>query len=81
MAKKTIFKGVINGKEYNNVQEYNKELSALIDAGANFSASTSTETVEEISTESVCEETCMLPYFNDSEYYLDKILSTDPEQY
>lgn len=45
MAKKTIFSGIINGKEYHNVAEYNAVLTKLLDAGEQVCASTST-TVE-----------------------------------
>lgn len=79
MKKKTVFKGVINGKEFNNVQDYNKELTALVKSGASFSANTTTETVEETANTAVNESTCLLPYFSDSEYYLDKILTVDPK--
>ena len=33
MNKKTVFKGVINGKHFDDVKEYNKYLSKLIEAG------------------------------------------------
>lgn len=46
MTKKTIFSGIINGKEYNNVAEYNAVLTKLLDNGESVCASTSTKTVE-----------------------------------
>ena len=44
MAKKTIFEGVINGRKFDNVKEYNEYLMKLIDTGKSFNASTSTKT-------------------------------------
>lgn len=46
MAKKTIFSGIINGKEYHNVAEYNAVMTKLLDAGEQVCASTSTKTIE-----------------------------------
>lgn len=89
MNKKTVFKGVINGKHFDDVKEYNKYLSKLIEAGETFSAETSTQTVA-VDENKQCKCKCnddnvnqldniMLPYFNDSEYYLDKIVTADNE--
>lgn len=47
---KTIFKGVINGKEFTDVKEYNKEMTRLLNAGASINAQTSTESVQETCT-------------------------------
>ena len=44
MKTKTIFKGVINGKEFNNVNEYNAVLTELMAKGVAINASTSTST-------------------------------------
>ena len=94
MNKKTVFKGVINGKHFDDVKEYNKYLSKLIEAGETFSAETSTQTVAvdenknckrnwlsgKCNDDKVNEfDNMMLPYFNDSEYYLDKIVTADNE--
>ena len=46
MTKKTIFSGIINGKEYTNVAEYNAVLTKLLNNGESVCASTSTKTVE-----------------------------------
>lgn len=89
MNKKTVFKGVINGKHFDDVKEYNKYLSKLIEAGETISAETSTQTVA-VDENKQCKCKCndykvnefdnmMLPYFNDSEYYLDKIVTADNE--
>lgn len=42
MAKKTVFKGLINGQEFDNVQDYNKEMARLIQEGGNINAASST---------------------------------------
>ena len=47
MAQKTVFEGVINGIQFDNVKEYNKYLMKLIDAGEPVCASTSTRTEDE----------------------------------
>lgn len=92
MNKKTVFKGVINGKYFDDVKEYNKYLSKLIEAGETISAETSTQTVA-VDENKNCKrnwlsgqcnkvdefDNMMLPYFNDSEYYLDKIVTADNE--
>lgn len=44
--KKTVFEGIINGKVYNDVNMYNKEITTLLNSGAEFTASTSTKTVD-----------------------------------
>lgn len=41
---KTIFKGVINGVEFDNVADYNKRLTELLSSGENVEAMTSTST-------------------------------------
>lgn len=43
---KTIFEGTINGTVYNNVNDYNKEMTRLINEGLPIEASTCTKTVE-----------------------------------
>lgn len=48
MKTKTIFKGVINGKEFNNVNEYNAVLTELMAKGVAINASTSTSTSTEL---------------------------------
>lgn len=44
--KKTVFEGIINDKVYNDVNEYNKEITKLLNNGEEFTASTSTKTVD-----------------------------------
>lgn len=48
--KKTIFEGKINDVVYNDVKDYNKAITNLLNTGAEFTASTTTKTVE------VCED-------------------------
>lgn len=78
---KTIFKGVINGVEFDNVADYNKRLTELLAAGESVNASTSTSTVDicdccgKVASECTCEDgedTCdqktnMLPGFENDE--------------
>lgn len=91
MALKTIFKGTINGKEFDNVKDYNAEMTRLINANETVDAKSETRMVE------VCENcngvqcTCdkqpmesteevnMLPFFDSpAPAYLDKLVSMDP---
>ena len=50
MAKKKVFKGIINGQEFNNVQEYNTRMNELIASGEDIEATsqTSIQDVEDI---------------------------------
>lgn len=89
MALKTIFKGTINGKEFDNVKDYNAEMTRLINANETVDAKSETRMVE-VCENCNCEQcTCdkqpmesteevnMLPFF-DSPAYLDKLVSIDP---
>lgn len=62
---KTIFKGVINGVEFDNVTDYNKKLTELLAAGENVNASTSTSTVNVQDEQD--EDVRMLPGFDKME--------------
>lgn len=65
--KKTIFKGIINGKEFDSVQEYNKEMMKAIENGYSIQAESHTETVDEYDN--------FTPYFSkDDGDYLDKLV-------
>lgn len=86
MALKTIFKGTINGKEFDNVKDYNAEMTRLINANETVDAKSETRMVEVCETcnceQCTCdrteqEEVNMLPFF-DSPAYLDKLVSIDP---
>lgn len=88
---KTIFKGVINGVEFDNVAAYNKRLTELLAAGENVNASTSTSTVDicdccgKVASECTCEDACdqktnMLPGFENDEAvenYVDQFVTGD----
>lgn len=89
MALKTIFKGTINGKEFDNVKDYNAEMTRLINANETVDAKSETRMVEVCETCNCEQCTCdkqptepteervnMLPFF-DSPAYLDKLVSTD----
>lgn len=85
MALKTIFKGTINGKEFDNVKDYNAEMTRLINASKTVDAKSETRMVEVCDTCNCEECNCdkqlteervnMLP-FCDSPAYLDKLVST-----
>lgn len=89
MAKKTIFEGVINGRKFDNVKDYNEYLTKLINAGESFNASTSTRAECETCCEGEC--TCpdkeppvayMLPGFNngDNKEYVDEFVSDNADE-
>lgn len=44
--KKTVFKGTVNGINFDNVKDYNEYLTKLLNAGAQVEASTSTQTYD-----------------------------------
>ena len=89
--KKVVFKGVINDKEFDNVQDYNAEMSRLLGTGEMINASSSTSVAEESDfdqsrrTQDKIEEPYnlndFLPFFNSGsdQYYLDKLVSDDDE--
>jgi hypothetical protein len=45
--KKVVFKGLINGKTFDNVSDYNNEMSKLIGEGVSIDASSSTQIVDD----------------------------------
>lgn len=81
MRKVTVFKGIVNGKEFDNVADYNAALTALMDAGETdiqATSSTSIKTIEdEVSTSCTadqCPGTCAsvsteLPVDEDLSFY------------
>lgn len=91
--KKVVFKGTINGKEFDNVQDYNVAMTKLLNEGAtSINASSSTQIVDEVNEkkeladESLKKEDFLfdvnnyLPYFKDEdEYYLDRLVSDDKD--
>lgn len=78
--KKTIFKGTINGKNFDSVEDYNKEITRAIAAGESIQANSETSTVDEDEHEfSRCAIPC--PGFEwDDEYYLDKYVTGDSDK-
>ena len=82
MANKTVFKGVINGREFDNVSDYNAEMNKLIEENASINATSSTQIIND--TECQCEncqcENCQcekidyLPYFDCDEHFLDVLI-------
>lgn len=88
--RKLVFKGIINDKEFDNVQDYNAEMNRLLSSGeTNISASSSTSVVDEpvdeqkINTkpEKPFDIHDYLPLFDDNanQYYLDRLVSDDIE--
>lgn len=81
MEKQTIFKGVINGVEFDNVSDYNKEMEKLLSEGATINASSQT------SIKSKCPDcelqqnpVTLLPGFDGKGHYIDSMISDDPEE-
>lgn len=78
--KKIVFKGTVNGKEFNDVKSYNEALQKAIELGETIDAQSHTETVNELPQKPE-EDICMLPGFeNFDEYYIDKLVTGDREQ-
>lgn len=86
--RKLVFKGIINGKEFDNVQDYNTEMNRLLSSGeTNISASSSTSVVDEPVVEQKINKKPEKPFdiqdylifFNDNceQYYLDALVSND----
>lgn len=74
---KTIFKGVINGKEFDSVQAYNDEMLRAISAGESIQASSQTETVDETEVKIEANDQpdiILKPYFDLDDYYLDTLV-------
>ena len=53
MAKKKVFKGIINGQEFDNVQEYNARMNELVASGEDIEASSQTS-IQDV--EDTCED-------------------------
>lgn len=89
--KKTVlvFKGFVNGVEFDNVAAYNEAITKAIEAGTLQSASSTTEVVEsEDTAATTCscgphcddEDLTMYPYMcDDDPYYLDLLVTDNPE--
>lgn len=89
--KKVVFKGIVNDKEFDNISDYNEEMSRLVGEGAPITASSTTQIVdepEEVKEEPVAEEQKVerafnknyyLPFFNceTNGYYLDSLVYDD----
>lgn len=75
--KKIVFKGTINGKEFNDVKSYNEEMMKVMESGVPVQAESHTESIEETETE----EIDMLPGFSDyKQYYLDDLVTGDDDK-
>lgn len=87
--KKTVFKGVINGKEFNSVEDYNNEMLRALAAGETIKAESHTETVDQEECNCSCQSKyqkeaedryCMLPRFHDTEYYIDALVTGEDDK-
>lgn len=76
--KKTVFKGTINGKNFDSVQAYNEEMMRALAAGESVIANSETTTVDE---EEVENDIDYMPGFSDdNEYYIDKYVTGDSDK-
>lgn len=80
MTQKKVFKGTINGVEFNSVADYNKEMTRLINEGKDVNASSQTtiENVEDNCTEDCRTEVRMLPGFDiPNVHYINNYIGED----
>ena len=79
--RKIVFRGVINGEEFDNVQDYNSRMQELISKGVTEIQATSSTSMKSEEPENKKKKefdlTDYLPYFNDKNYYLDQLVSDD----
>ena len=90
--KKSIFKGIINGQEFDNVNDYNVRMNELMSAGQAIEASTSTQVVDTdekgkacVKREEVAPVPDMIPVFGGTKYesvgaYLDDVVTDNGEE-
>lgn len=90
--KKSIFKGIINGQEFDNVNDYNTRMNELMSAGQAIEASTSTQVVDTdekgkacVKREEVAPTPDMIPVFGSTKYesvgaYLDDVVTDNGEE-
>ena len=89
--KKSIFKGIINGQEFDNVNDYNTRMNELMSTGRAINASTSTQVIDTDEKGEVCvkrEEDPtpdMIPVFGGTKYesvgaYLDDVVTDNGEE-
>ena len=90
--KKSIFKGIINGQEFDNVNDYNARMNELMSTGQAINASTSTQVIDTDEKGEVCvkrEEADptpdMIPVFGGTKYesvgaYLDDVVTDNGEE-
>lgn len=89
--KKNIFKGVINGQEFDNVKDYNARMNELMSTNQVINASTSTQVVDfdDNNKNEVCEKFTptpdMIPVFGGKTYesvgaYLDDVVTDNSDE-
>lgn len=88
--RKVVFKGIINGKEFDNVQDYNEAMLKLVNEGATIiNASSQTNIVDEpetkepeklVNTQKGFDIQAYIPFFKDGDiYYVDRLVSDDDD--
>ena len=93
--KKTVFVGQVNDQKFDNVNDYNACVQALMDMGQDFQATSSTQVVEIPEEEETCTcdkctcgkkplraVTSFLPAYEDKENgaYIDKLINAETEE-
>lgn len=78
------FEGVINGKKFDDVADYNKEMERLIRAGVSVNASSKTVSVDDAEpapeqAEIAKEDLVLYPGFDSSTHYIDEIVEGNDE--
>ena len=84
MARQHVFKGIINGVEFDNVNDYNKEMEKLLSEGATINASSQTSITESEETDNEevkSESISFLPGFDTSRHYLDDYTFDDNDKF
>ena len=88
--KKVVFKGVINGEEFDNVKDYNEKISDLLRLGETIKASSDTHIYDE-DEQQVTEKKPearkefdledFIPFFNSNakQHYLDELVTDDKD--
>lgn len=85
--RKVVFKGVINGEEFDNVKDYNEKINDLLSKGTQISARSNTEVVDEPTPVKGVEDDTkeelietLTPFFNEGDgHYIDSLVTGDKE--
>lgn len=74
--RKTVFKGFINGEEFNNVADYNARMQELLEKNVTINASSGT-TIEYEEDKPSKIESELYPFMNNEDFYLDRLVVND----